>query len=258
MVFPPFVLYIIGKSSVITLSRTYYFVKPKNSVKKDKDRPKVQFLSLSEIPDTRPVSGIFFRAGEWAIMYSVAWSIHKEGVMHETEIKILGIDRKKLEKKLLSLGAEKTFDGEIHAFYYDTPDRSVRARRGTFRLRREGTLSVLTFKAHVDDSEAKVREETEVTVSDFNAMRSILKSVGFFPWMEMKKHRTTYSLPGVHFELDKYTDEFGFIPEFLEIEARDIGAIYKNAAALGFSKEDCRPWDALQVAEYYSTGKRKS
>lgn len=178
--------------------------------------------------------------------------------MYETEIKILGIDRKNIEEKLLSLGAEKTFDGEIHALFYDTPDRLIGQGRGTFRLRREGPISVLTFKSHVDDGAAKVRDETEVTVSDFDAMRSILKSIGFYPWLEMKKHRTTYALPGVHFELDKYTDKFGFIPEFLEIEGRDIGTVYKSAAALGFSKEDCRPWDALQVAEYYSGRTKKS
>jgi adenylate cyclase class 2 len=177
--------------------------------------------------------------------------------VYETEIKILEIDRKKLEKKLRSLGAKKLFDDEIHALYYDTADRSIRRQKGTFRLRREGGISVLTFKAHVDNSAAKVREETEVTVSDFDAMRSILKSIGFSPWLEMKKHRTTYTLPGFHFEFDRYTGEFGFIPEFLEIEGPDTKAIYESAAALGFSKEDCRPWDALQVAEYYSARKKR-
>ena len=177
--------------------------------------------------------------------------------MRETEIKILGIDRKKLEEKLLSLGAERIFDGEIHALYYDSAGGSVRARKGAFRLRREGTKSVLTFKSHIDDSDAKIREETEVTVSDFDAMTSILKSVGFYPWLEMKKHRTTYELRGLHFEFDKYTDEFGHVPEFLEIEGPDAGAVYGGAAELGFSKEDCRPWDALEVAEYYSAKKRK-
>ncbi len=178
--------------------------------------------------------------------------------MREAEIKILGIDRKKIEGKLLSLGAKKIFDGEIHALYYDTPEGSVRANRGTFRLRREGVMSVLTFKAHVDSTEAKMREETEVTVSDFDAMRSILNSVGFSPWLEMEKHRTTYALPGVHFEFDRYTGEFGFIPEFLEIEGSDIGTVYESAAALGFSKKDCLPWDALQVAEFYSGRAKKS
>jgi len=177
--------------------------------------------------------------------------------MYETEIKILEIDRKKLEKKLSSLGAKKIFDDEIHALYYDNADCFIRRQRGTFRLRREGRISVLTFKAHIDNSAAKVREETEVTVLDFDAMRSILKSVGFSPWLEMKKHRTTYELPGFHFEFDRYTGEFGFIPEFLEIEGPDVEAIYESAAALGFSKEDCRPWDALQVAEYYSASDKK-
>jgi len=172
--------------------------------------------------------------------------------MYETEIKILDIDRKKLEKKLSSLGAKKIFDDEIHALYYDNADSSIRRQRGTFRLRREGMISVLTFKAHIDNSAAKVREETDVTVSDFDAMRSILRSIGFSPWLEMKKHRTTYALPGLHFEFDRYTGEFGFIPEFLEIEGPDVEAVYESAATLGFSKEDCRPWDAIQVAEYYS------
>lgn len=178
--------------------------------------------------------------------------------MYETEIKILEIDRKDLEKNLISLGARKIFDDEIHALYYDTSDHSVRQSRGTFRLRREGSLAVLTYKARIEDSTAKIREETEVSVSDFGAMRSILKSIGFYPWLEMKKHRTTYELGNVHFELDKYTDEFGFIPEFLEIEGPDVATVYSSASALGFSEEDCRPWDAVQVAEYYSSGRKKS
>ncbi len=178
--------------------------------------------------------------------------------MYETEIKILDIDRRDLERKLISLGAKKIFDDEMHALYYDTPDHAVRRSRGTFRLRREGSLAVLTYKARVDDRVAKIREETEVRVSDFDTMRSILKSIGFYPWLEMKKHRTTYELGNVHFELDKYMDEFGFIPEFLEIEGPDSGTVYESAAALGFSEEDCRPWDAVQVAEYYSAGRRKS
>jgi predicted adenylyl cyclase CyaB len=172
--------------------------------------------------------------------------------MYETEIKVLEIDRKIIEENLISLGARRVFDDEIHAIYYDTPDRAVRRQRGTFRLRREGTRSVLTFKAHIDDRAAKIREETEVDVSDFDAMRAILQAIGFSSWLEMRKHRTSYEFSGVHFELDKYTGEFGFIPEFLEIEGPDIRAVYKAAAVLGFTKEACRSWDALQVAEYYS------
>lgn len=178
--------------------------------------------------------------------------------MYETEIKILDINRRDIEEKLISLGAKKIFDDDIHALYYDSSDNRLHQSGGTFRLRREGSQAVLTFKVRIDDTTAKIREETEVSVSDFDAMRSILKSIGFFPWLEMKKHRTTYKLGSVHFELDKHTGEYEFIPEFLEIEGPDIATVYASASALGFSEEDCRPWDAVQVAEYYSAGKRKS
>ncbi len=172
--------------------------------------------------------------------------------MIETEIKILEIDREKIEEKLISIGAKKVFDDKIHAIYYDSPDSSLRKSRATFRLRKEGKRTVLTFKNFIENTEAKVREEKEVEVSDFDTMRTILESTGFSPWLEMKKHRTTYELQGIHFELDKYINEYEYIPEFLEIEGADIKKIHKYVEDLGFKKQDCRPWDSLQVAEYYS------
>jgi predicted adenylyl cyclase CyaB len=173
--------------------------------------------------------------------------------LYEIEIKILGIDREKVEKSLISLGAEKTFDDMIHAVYYDDRRRSIRAKRGTLRLRKEGGRAVFTFKTHVEDRKAKVREEKEVSVSDYAAMQSILESLGFMPWLEMIKQRTTYEIEGVHFEFDKYLGEYDYIPEFLEIEADDIDTVLKYAEVLGFTKQDCKPWDALEVARYYSS-----
>jgi len=173
--------------------------------------------------------------------------------MFEIEIKILEIDRMKIESALMSLGAKQVFDGEIHAVYYDSRDHAMRNNRDTLRLRKEGTTSMLTFKRHVEDADAKVREEKEVEVSDFNTMRSILESTGFSSWFEMKKHRTSYELHGVHFEFDKYHEEYEYIPEFMEIEGADVQTVLRYAEILGFKKQDCKPWDALQLAEYYSS-----
>jgi predicted adenylyl cyclase CyaB len=172
--------------------------------------------------------------------------------MLEVEIKILDIGRPDTERKLIALGAEKTFDGEIYAVYYESPDHSIGKTEGTFRLRKEGTKAVLTYKRAVADPEAKVREEREVIVSDFGVMREILESAGFSPWLEMRKTRTTYELGGLHFEFDRYLDAYDYIPEFLEIEGTNAGEIYRYAEMLGFVKEDCRPWDAVEVAEYYA------
>ncbi len=176
--------------------------------------------------------------------------------MYEIEIKILEIDRKKIERDLISLGAKQAYDGEIHAVYYDSPNHVIRNNRDTFRLRKEGTTSILTFKRYIEEADAKVREEKEVEVSDFNTMRSILESVGFSGLFEMKKHRTSYQLEGVHFEFDKYHEEYEYIPEFLEIEGTDLQTVLSYAEILGFNKQDCKPWDALQVAKYYMTRTR--
>jgi len=173
--------------------------------------------------------------------------------MKEIEVKILEIDRSRLEGKLISLGARKVFDDEIHALYYDFPDNAIRSKGCTLRLRREGTKSVFTLKKDFESTEAKIREEQEIEVSDFTGMKHLLETLGMNAWLDIKKHRTSYELRGVRFELDAYHDAYGYIPQFLEIEGRDIETIYAYAELLGFSKNDCKPWDILQVAAYYSS-----
>lgn len=172
--------------------------------------------------------------------------------MKEIEIKVLGIDRKAVEDRLVSLGAKKVFDDEIHALYYDFTNTALKNSDCALRLRLEGTKSILSLKKFVESKEAKIREEHEVEVSDFNTMKYLLEALGLNVWLEMKKHRTSYEFRGVHFEIDEYHDAYNYIPQFLEIEGHDIETIYACAELLGFTGNDCKPWDILQVAAYYS------
>jgi len=172
--------------------------------------------------------------------------------MKEIEIKILGIDRTSVEEKLVFLGAKKVFDDEIHALYYDYPDNSMKNKGCTLRLRREGPKSVLSLKKDIESREAKVTEEHELEVSDFSGMKYLLETLGLNAWLDMKKHRTSYELKGVHFEIDAYHEPYHYIPQFLEIEGPDIESVYACAELLGFNRADCRPWNILQVASYYS------
>lgn len=172
--------------------------------------------------------------------------------MREVEVKILEIDRETVIARLISLGARKAFDDEIHALYYDTRDSAIRQRGGVLRLRREGPRAVLAFKQDMEDQKAKVREEQEVGVSDFGGMRSILEAAGMSVWLEMRKHRTSYELDGVRFELDRYHGEHANIPEFLEIEGPSVDVVHRYAGMLGYRREDCLPWDAVQLSEHYA------
>lgn len=172
--------------------------------------------------------------------------------MKETEVKILGIDRSAVEKKLLSLGAKIVFDDHIHALYFDFPDNSLRLNGQTLRLRREGKKSFITLKKDLEGTMAKIREENEIKVSAFNKMKYLMETLGLKTWLEVKKHRKSFEFKGTHFEIDTHHDAFDYIPQFLEIEGHDIESIYACAELLGFSRNDCKPWDILQVAAYYS------
>lgn len=172
--------------------------------------------------------------------------------MREIEVKILEVDTAAVTAKLLRLGARQTFDDEIHALYFDTPDHMLRLQKTTLRLRKEGPRAVLAVKRDIEEEGAKVREEQEVEVSDFAAMRSMLLALGLGVWLEMKKHRRSLELAGLHFEFDRYEDAYAYIPEFLEIEGPSLGAIREYASLLGFSPADCRPWDAVEIARHYA------
>ena len=67
----------------------------------------------------------------------------------------------------------------------------------------------------------------------------------------MNKHRTSYSLNGMHFEIEQYKGKYKKVPCFLEIEAPNIKLIHKYAQILGFTKEQCLPWSTWDVVRHY-------
>ena len=179
--------------------------------------------------------------------------------MREVEVKIIEIDRDKVEERLRSLGASKTFEGDIETVFFDLPSKSIASAEDLFRLRRKGDKSELTFKRFVADKTAKVREEYEVGVSDFDTTRLILESVGFVGYQRMKKHRISYVLKdGVSVDLDKFADDLSHIPDLMEIEAKNSSDVYAHVKLLGFEPEDAKAWTTFDLINYYSTRSGKS
>jgi predicted adenylyl cyclase CyaB len=167
--------------------------------------------------------------------------------MQEIEVKILDIDRKHTEKTLLLLGAKKVFDDIITTILFDFSDASIKKAKDLLRLRKVGPKSVLTFKKYVEHADLKVRQEFEVEISDFDTMNAILNSFGLHPELKIKKHRVSYLLGDVHFEFDKHLDEYAFIPDFLEIEAKNEETVYRYVKLLGYTKSQCKPWGFSEV-----------
>lgn len=172
--------------------------------------------------------------------------------MQEIEIKILNVDRRRIERTLISLGAEKVFDGHIETLFFDFKNRALAEAKNLIRLRKENDKTVLTFKKFLGNKAAKTMEEYEVVVSDMKNMKKILESLGVSMTESMQKHRVSYRLSRAHFDIDKYEREYGYIPEFLEIEAESIDTIHKYAKLLGFTIEDCLPWSTEDLVNYYT------
>jgi len=177
--------------------------------------------------------------------------------MNETEVKILDIDRREVEDKLLSMGARKTHEREVHAKYYDFPDKRIKKRGDILRLRKMGEKVELVYKVHISEKEAKIMKEHEVTVSDFDTVDKIFGLLGFEVWHEHRKTRTTYELNGAHFEIDEYKDKHSYIPVFLEIETEDMQTLENSVKRLGYEMKDCTPWTVVDLMKHYSPPRTK-
>lgn len=171
--------------------------------------------------------------------------------MHEIEVKILEVNRKEVEAKLVQFGAKKVFEGELNAVMFDFEDERIKNAKDLLRLRKDGKKVILTYKRFTGISDVKDLKEIEVELSDFSKMKEILEELGLAVVESTRKTRISYQLEGVHFDFDKYLDENISIPELLEIEAEDNIVLHKYINLLGFERKDCKPWNFFEVRDYY-------
>jgi len=125
--------------------------------------------------------------------------------------------------------------GRVHErnIVFDTAQGDLRRQGILLRLRQQGAQAILTMKMPVQNKSVyKVREETEVRVSDFAAMEKMLLATGFQAVFIYEKFREVFKA----FETLIMADETP-IGNFLEIEG-DPGRIDAVAARLGFSAAD--------------------
>jgi adenylate cyclase class 2 len=171
--------------------------------------------------------------------------------MKEIEVKIIDIDPKKIKSKLISMGAKKIFDNNMHVVFFDTKESTFEKTNQTFRLRQEADKVIMTYKRKIPSRDAKLMEELEVDVSNLEDAKRIILALGYKEVGNMNKRRVSYKIGNVKFEFDKFLGKYNKVPEFLEIEAPDKKTLYKAVKTLGFSKEDCKAWTGKDVINHY-------
>jgi len=159
----------------------------------------------------------------------------------EVEVKFLVDDLAAVRDRLLAFGARihkpRVYERNVR---FDSPWDGLRTQGKLLRLRQDA-IARLTFKGEPQtpvESEARVREELEVEVGDFQTTQALLERVGFEPKQVYEKYRETFIFGRAEVVLDEMP--FG---DFVELEGEEA-SIQAAAAALGLD------WDLRILANY--------
>ena len=159
----------------------------------------------------------------------------------EIKIKIKGgsIELENTRKKIIAIGFrlihKKYFERNI---VFDTPGGKLKNKKFLLRLRKKENKNVVTFKrpthkfASLSPTDYKIREETEVEVSDFENMKRIFTGLGYDVVFIYEKYREEFRKGDVKVMVDETP-----IGNFIEIEGPGE-AIDRTARELGCGKTD--------------------
>jgi adenylate cyclase class 2 len=157
----------------------------------------------------------------------------------ELEVKFYLSRRKVLEAMLNSLG--QVIAPRVHEvnLRFDTPDFSLTTTGKLLRLRQD-TRARVTYKgAGSVEGGARLRQELEFTVSDFDTAKALFEALGYRVYTMYEKYRTTYKLGNVEVALDEMPTG-----DFLEIEGPDSESIRGTANLLELN------WEARVLDSY--------
>lgn len=160
--------------------------------------------------------------------------------LQEVEVKLYTPDLSSVQRTLDAIGATLTkpriYERNVR---YENAQETFTKQGIVLRMRQDDEAR-LTYKAgkSVENGITK-RFEAEVTVSDFDTMDTMLRLLGFEPYMTYEKYRTTYTFEHAEIVLDEMP--YG---NFTEIEG-DIKTIEMLISKLGLL-------DALRLPDSYT------
>lgn len=173
--------------------------------------------------------------------------------MLEKEIKVLEIDVEKTREKLEELWAKMTFEWFIHDVYYDFPWEKMWLNDRIFRVRKKWEVHLYTIKRKRNKTRVgwekwfKIADEHEMEISDVESFSKVLERYWLTKVREKKKHRFSYSLDWLEFDIDVYDD----IPPLIEIEAHTTKEITTWIKKLWFEKNTKKDFGSRWLFEYY-------
>lgn len=151
----------------------------------------------------------------------------------ELEVKYHVKDLSGCQERLQDLGAVLVKPRILERnLRFDTPGGELTKKEQVLRLRQDGAAKVTYKGPSFDEQGARLRQEYEFCVSDFQAAQKLFQALGFQVFMFYEKFRTTYRFENVEIVLDEMP--YG---DFLEIEGPDAESISAASRSLGLDWE---------------------
>jgi adenylate cyclase class 2 len=163
--------------------------------------------------------------------------------MKEIEVKVLKIDKEKVEKKILSIGGELIKDEYQHNYTFDTEDRYLKHKyNGYLRIRK--TLSKnkeenieLTLKRNIPDDDIRKNIENNLKIDNLEEGVKILEALGYKLMHTGKKHRKSFKYKEILFEIDTW-DKETYPHTYMEIEISRKEDLDEAVKLLGLEEEN--------------------
>ena len=162
--------------------------------------------------------------------------------MKEIEVKVLNIDPCSMEKKLITLGAVKVKDEKQINMIFDTKDYYLdRSSNGYARIRvTEDKLKnrqdkIFTLKKNITTDGVRENKEHNMELADDELMVQILIGLGYELKHTGKKHRISYELEGILYEIDIWDNDTYPYP-YMEIEVNREEDIDRAVELLGIDR----------------------
>jgi adenylate cyclase class 2 len=162
----------------------------------------------------------------------------------EIECRFLEIDKEKLVKKLLELGAHDEGENMLEETIIYDKEATWKDSNKFIRLRKIGNKIKLSYKEHTAHT-VDGAYEIEFGVDDFKKPELLFEQLGLKAYRHQQKKRHTLILEGVTFDIDTWPK----IPTYVEIEGESEEALKKAALAVDFKWEDAEFHDAAWVIE---------
>ncbi len=164
--------------------------------------------------------------------------------MTEIEVKILGIDKDEMQKKLEKIGAELIRNEYQINTVYDDEDESISAPGSKTYLRIRETedrisgekKKTFTLKTLISKEGARKSEELNVSIDSKDNLEKILNFLGVYKKYAGSKHRISYEFRGIRFDIDEW-DKNTYPEPYMEIEADSIEALNEILNLLNIQEE---------------------